>query len=97
MPETLRFKQKFPCLAQIQVSTNRVPWGLDGASMGKTIFICVYMGKNSLKIVFSTRNNWPISIKLDINHPCIKKIEGCLNKGPDHLQKGSNCKNRVKS
>jgi hypothetical protein len=45
-----------------------------------------------LKTIFS-RTSWPISIKLGRNHPWIKGILNCSNKGPDHLQRGYNNKN----
>jgi hypothetical protein len=45
-----------------------VPGGSGGATIGKTIFLCVYIEK---KIIFS-RTSRPISIKLGINHPWVK-------------------------
>jgi hypothetical protein len=45
-----------------------------------------------LKIFFS-RTSRPISIKLSINHPWVKGILNCLNKGPGPLQRGDNHKN----
>jgi hypothetical protein len=44
------------------------------------------LGKKSLKIIFS-RTRKPISIKLDTNHPCIKGIQVCTNKGTGLLQR----------
>jgi hypothetical protein len=32
-----------------QVCRNHGSWGLHGATIGKTIFTCVYIGKNLLK------------------------------------------------
>jgi hypothetical protein len=42
---------KLPDVVQIleQVCSNHVPWGLDGAAKEKTLFTCVYIGKNLLK------------------------------------------------
>jgi hypothetical protein len=42
--------------------------------------------------IFS-RTSRPISIKLSINHPCVKGIINCSNKGPCPLQRGDNIKN----
>jgi hypothetical protein len=61
---------------------------LDGATIGKTIFTCVYIKK-----IFSSRISRPISIKLGINHPWVKRILNCSNKGPGPLQRGDNYKN----
>jgi hypothetical protein len=47
---------------------------------------------NFLKIFFS-RTSRPISIKLGINHPWVKEILNCSNKGPGPLQRGDNLKN----
>jgi hypothetical protein len=44
------------------------------------------------KKVFS-RTNRPISIQLDTNHPWVKGISNCSNKGPGPLQRGDNHKN----
>jgi hypothetical protein len=45
------------------------------------------------KKVFFSRTSRPISIKLDINHPWVKGILNCANKGSDSLQRGNNHKN----
>jgi hypothetical protein len=45
-----------------------------------------------LKIFFS-RPSRPISIKLDSNHPWVKGILNCSNKGPGPIQRGDNHKN----
>jgi hypothetical protein len=45
-----------------------------------------------LKIFFS-RTSRLISIKLGINHPWVKGILNCSNKGPGPLQRGDNLKN----
>jgi hypothetical protein len=39
------------------------------------------------------RTSRPISIKLGANHPRVKGIVICLNKGPGPLQRGDNHKN----
>jgi hypothetical protein len=44
------------------------------------------------KKIFS-RTSWPIPVKLDINHPWVKGILNCSNKGPGPLQRGDNHKN----
>jgi hypothetical protein len=41
----------------------------------------------------SSRTRWPLSIKLGINHPQVKGIVNCLNKGLCPLQSGDNYKN----
>jgi hypothetical protein len=46
-----------------------------------------------LKKIFFSRTSKPISIKLSINHPCIKGILNCSNNGPDAFQRGDNYKN----
>jgi hypothetical protein len=46
-----------------------------------------------LKKIFFSRTSRPISIKLGINHPLIKGILNCSNKGPGPLQRGDNPKN----
>jgi hypothetical protein len=61
--------------------------GSGGATIGKTIFACVYIEK-----IFS-RTARPISIKLSTNHLWVKGILNCSNKGPDPLQRGDNHKN----
>jgi hypothetical protein len=45
-----------------------------------------------LKKIFS-RTSKLISIKLGINHPWVKGILNCSNKGPGPLQRGDNHKN----
>jgi hypothetical protein len=52
----------------------------------------VKIHRKFLKIFFS-RTSRPISIKLGINHPWVKGIVNCLNKGPGPLQRGDNHKN----
>jgi hypothetical protein len=42
-----------------------------------------------------SRSMKPISIKLSSNHPCVKGIHVCSNKGPSPLQKGDNHKNKA--
>jgi hypothetical protein len=53
-----------------------------------------------LKKIFS-RTSRPISIKLGINHPWVKRILNCSYKGPGPVQRGDNlkkiCKNGVGS
>jgi hypothetical protein len=46
----------------------------------------------TLKKIFS-RTSMPISIKLGRNHPWVKGILNCSNKGPGPLQRGDNDKN----
>jgi hypothetical protein len=46
-----------------------------------------------LRKIFSSRTSRPISIKLGANHPLVKGILNCSNKGPDPLQRGDNYKN----
>jgi hypothetical protein len=60
---------------------------LEGTTIGKTIFTYAYIEK----IVFF-RTSRPISIKLGINHPWVKGIMNCSNKGPGPLQRGDNLK-----
>jgi hypothetical protein len=62
--------------------------GSGGATLGKTIFTYVYIEKK-----FFSRSSWPITIKLGINHPWVKGILNCSNKGPGPLQRGDNHKN----
>jgi hypothetical protein len=51
-----------------------------------------------LKIIFFSRTSRTISIKLGINHPWVKGILNCSNKGPGPLQRESKkCKNEVGS
>jgi hypothetical protein len=45
-----------------------------------------------LKEIFS-RTSKPISTKLGTNHPWVKEILYCTNKGPCPLQRGDNHKN----
>jgi hypothetical protein len=52
----------------------------------------VKIHRKSLKIFFS-RTRRPISIKLGTNHPWVKGILNCTNKGPDPLHRGDNHKN----
>jgi hypothetical protein len=46
-----------------------------------------------LKEIFFSRTSRPISIKLSVNHPWVKGILDCSNKGPDPFQRGDNHKN----
>jgi hypothetical protein len=48
------------------------------------------------KKIFS-RTSVLISIKLGTNHPWVKEILNCSNKGPGPLQMGDICKNGVGS
>jgi hypothetical protein len=43
--------------------------------------------------IFS-KTSRPISMKLDTNHPWVKGIPNCSNKGSDHLQRGDNNKTK---
>jgi hypothetical protein len=47
-----------------------------------------------LKKIFS-RTSRPISIKLGINHPWVKGILNCSNKGSGPLQRGDNLKKKM--
>jgi diacylglycerol kinase family enzyme len=47
--------------------------------------MCLYL-KKSLKMLFSRTSNL-IAIKLDTNHPRIKGIQVCTNKGLSPLQR----------
>jgi hypothetical protein len=51
------------------------------------LYICLYWGK---KI---SRTSSPIPIQLCTNHPLIKEIQYCTNKGLGPLQRGDNNKN----
>jgi hypothetical protein len=62
---------------------------LEGATIWKTIFTYIYIEKK----IFFSRTSRPISIKLDTNHPWVKGISNCSNKGPCPLQSGDNHKN----
>jgi hypothetical protein len=44
-----------------------------------------------------SRTSRPISIKLDTNHPWVKGILNCSNKGPGPLQRGDNHENMARS
>jgi hypothetical protein len=44
------------------------------------------------KKIFVSRASRPISIKLGINHPSVKGILNCSNKGPGPLQRGDDHK-----
>jgi hypothetical protein len=46
-----------------------------------------------LKKIFFSRTSIPILIKLGINHPWVKGILNCSNKGLGPLQRGDNLKN----
>jgi hypothetical protein len=43
-----------------------------------------------LKEIFFSRTSRPISIKLGTNHPWVKGILNCSNKGPVSLERGDN-------
>jgi hypothetical protein len=47
--------------------------------------------------VFILRTSRQTSIKVGINHPCVKGILNCSNKVPGPFQRGDNCKNWVGS
>jgi hypothetical protein len=72
----------------IQNCSHHGPRELGGATLGKTIFTCVYIEKK----IFS-RTSRPISIKLSVNHPWVKGILNCSNKGRNPLQRGDNNNN----
>jgi hypothetical protein len=46
-----------------------------------------------LKKIFFSKTSRPISIKLGMNHPWVKGILNCSNKGPGPFQRGGNHKN----
>jgi hypothetical protein len=56
--------------------------------------ICLFWRKKIFKNLLQNSASWPISIEFDTNYLCIKGIKICINKGPDPLQRGGNCKNR---
>jgi hypothetical protein len=64
-PNELRFTLKYPDIVQIQDS-NRRPQGLDGATIKKTVFICAYIEKKTIKIF--SRTSRPISIRPNANN-----------------------------
>jgi hypothetical protein len=66
--------------------------GSGGATIGKTIYTCVYIEKK----IFS-RTTRPFSVKLGINHPWVQGILNCSDKGAGPLQRGDNCKNGMGS
>jgi hypothetical protein len=72
---------------QINVSSNHGPQGSDGVTIGKSIFSHVYIEKTFSRISRS------ISIKLGTNHPWVKGLQNCSDKGPGPLQRGGNHKN----
>jgi hypothetical protein len=59
------------------------------------------MGDNSERVdihrtflkIFFSRTSRPKSIKLGTNHPLLKRIQVCSNKGPGPLQTGDNHRN----
>jgi hypothetical protein len=73
---------------KIQIYSRQGPRGSGGATIGKTIFTYVYIEK-----IFFSRTSRPISIKLGRNHPWVKGILNCANKGPGPFQRGYNLKN----
>jgi hypothetical protein len=52
-----------------QNCTHHGPQGSGGATRGKTIFSYVYIEK-----IFFSRTSMPISMKLGINYPWVKRI-----------------------
>jgi hypothetical protein len=44
-PGKFKFIWKLADIVQIQVCSNHGPWGSGGATIGETIFACVYIGK----------------------------------------------------
>jgi hypothetical protein len=46
-----------------------------------------------LKKVFFSSTVMPISIKIGVNHPWVKGILNCSNKGPGPFQRGDSLKN----
>jgi hypothetical protein len=44
-PERFKLTWQFADIVQMQVCSNHGPRGLGGATIGKTIFTCVYIGK----------------------------------------------------
>jgi hypothetical protein len=65
-----------------------VPKVWEGPQEGKS-----YLHVFILKKKISSRTRRPISIKLGINHPQVKGIVNCSNKGLSPLQRGGNYKN----
>jgi hypothetical protein len=53
-------------------------------------YLHVFILKNKILFFITSRS---ISIKLGKNHPWVKGILNCSNKGPGPLQKGNNHKN----
>jgi hypothetical protein len=60
---------------------------LGGATIGKTIFACVYIEKKNLL------QNQQANFKHGTNHHWVKGILNCSNKGSDPLQRRNNHKN----
>jgi hypothetical protein len=52
------------------------------------IYICLYWKK-----IYFSKTSRPISIKLCTNHPWVKGILNCSNKGSGPLQRGDNHRN----
>jgi hypothetical protein len=74
----------------IQNCLHHAPQGLGGATIGKTIFTYVYIKKKS-----SLEPVGQFLMKLGSNHPLVKDVLNCSNKGPGSLQRGDNRKNGV--
>jgi hypothetical protein len=66
--------------------------GSGGATVGKTIFTCVYIEK-----IYFSKTSRPISVKLGTYHPWVKGIPNYSNQGPGPLQMGDDHKNGVGS
>jgi hypothetical protein len=71
-----------------ELFTSWSPGARRGHNRENYIYICLYRKK-----IFLFRTSMPISIKLGINHPWVKGILNCSNKGPGPLQRGDNLKN----
>jgi hypothetical protein len=69
---------------RIQICSNHGPLSLEGTT--------VYIGKTSFKIF--SRTSRAILIKLETNHPWVKGIQVCSNKGPGPSQREDTCNHK---
>jgi hypothetical protein len=83
-----------------RLGTNH-PWGGGDSNCSNERECLCPRGDNSKRVeihleclkIFFLRISMPISIKCGTNHPWVKGILNCLNKGPNLLLRGNNHKN----
>jgi hypothetical protein len=93
-----RFTRKLSDIVQIPVCSNLVPRGSGVTTIRKTVFTCLYMRTNLLKIFF--RTSWPFQSNLVYKSSFGEGNSSFFSQIKGHVFKGeiiTKCKNRFGS